>query len=67
MKTKYYQVYDKEGISSRYTDYVYANNKKDAFNKAKKMYNDVGSVEYIGTTNVTKINLGSGKDIKIME
>ena len=48
-KTRQYQVFDKEGISSVHTGYVYAKSKREAMRKARSVYgNKVGSVEYRG-------------------
>ena len=49
IKRRKYQVFDKDGLPSVYTSHIYANNKKEAFNKAREVYgNEVGSVEYCG-------------------
>lgn len=52
-KTRQYQVFDKDGLSSRYTGYIYAKNKKEAEKKARSVYGkDFGSIEYRGWTTI---------------
>jgi hypothetical protein len=52
-KIRQYQVFDKDGISSRYTGYIYAKNKKSAERKGRNMYGKkFGSVEYRGWANI---------------
>ena len=53
---KQWQVFDKSGVSSIYTPYIYAKTEKDAKREAREKYGkEFGFVEYRGETKIYSI------------